>query len=75
MGSGHFLVSLVDWLSDRVLDAMAEATAAVTFAPYISPLAARISTIRSKILAEARAHGWPLAEAQLDDRHIVRVWC
>ena len=32
MGSGHFLVSLVDWLSDRVLEAMAEATAAVTFA-------------------------------------------
>jgi hypothetical protein len=72
MGSGHFLVSLVDWLSDRVLDAMAEATAAVTFAPYVSPLAARISTIRTKILAEARAHGWPIAEAQLDDRHIVR---
>jgi hypothetical protein len=72
MGSGHFLVSLVDWLSDRVLDAMAEATAAVTFAPYVSPLAARITAIRTKILAEAKAHGWPIAEAQLDDRHIVR---
>ncbi len=72
MGSGHFLVSLVDWLSDRVLDAMAEATAAVTFAPYVSPLAAKIEAIRAKILAEAQAHGWPIAEAQLDDRHIVR---
>jgi hypothetical protein len=72
MGSGHFLVSLVDWLSDRVLLAMAEASAAVTFATYISPLAARIAAIRTKILAEAKAHGWPIAEAQLDDRHIVR---
>jgi hypothetical protein len=54
MGSGHFLVSLVDWLSDRVLDAMAEATAAVTFPPYVSPLAARITAIRTKILAEAK---------------------
>src|SRR5271170_1070873 len=34
MGSGHFLVSLVDWLADRVLAAMAEATAIVTFSTY-----------------------------------------
>jgi hypothetical protein len=72
MGSGHFLVSLVDWLADRVLDAMAEASAAVSFAPYISPLASRIDAIRVKILAEAKTHGWPIAESQLDDRHIVR---
>lgn len=72
MGSGHFLVSLVDWLSDRVLEAMAEATAAVSFAVYVSPLAARIEAIRVKILAEAKAHGWPISESQLDDRHIVR---
>lgn len=72
MGSGHFLVSLVDWLADRVLDAMEEATAAVPFALYISPLAERISAIREKILAQAKSHAWPLAESQLDDRHIVR---
>ena len=72
MGSGHFLVSLVDWLSDRVLDAMAEATAAVTFTAYFSPLAARITAVRTKILAEAKVHGWPIVEGQLDDRHIVR---
>jgi len=58
--------------TDRVLDAMAEAAATVTFAAYVSPLAARIETIRGRILAEARAHDWPIAEAQLDDRHIVR---
>jgi len=70
MGSGHFLVSLVDWLADRVLDAMAEAS--VRFAGYVSPLAARIEAIRAAILGEARAHRWPITEAQLDDRHIVR---
>lgn len=72
MGSGHFLVSLVDWLADRVLDAMAEATAAVAFADYVSPLAGRIEAIREKILADAKAHGWPVAESQLDERHIIR---
>lgn len=72
MGSGHFLVSLVDWLADRVLDAMAEASAAVAFAGYVSPLAARIEAIRFRITAEAAAHGWPIVEGQLDDRQIVR---
>lgn len=72
MGSGHFLVSLVDWLAERVLDAMAEASASVSFASYTSPLAGRIEAIRTKILAEAKSHGWPIALSQLDDRHIVR---
>ena len=70
MGSGHFLVSLVDWLSVRVLDAMAEAAALVP--SYVSPLAGRIEAIRSRIMAECKAHGWPIADGQLDDRHIVR---
>jgi hypothetical protein len=57
MGSGHFLVSLVDWLADRVLDAMAEASAAVSFAAYKSPLAGRIEAIRTRILAAAKTRG------------------
>jgi hypothetical protein len=72
MGSGHFLVSLVDWLADRVLAAMAEAEATVRFGTYISPLAARIAEVRASIVAKARANGWPLVENQLEDRHIVR---
>jgi hypothetical protein len=72
MGSGHFLVSLVDWLAERVLVAMAEASASVSFASYTSPLAGRIEAIRARILAEAKSHGWPIALSQLDDRHIVR---
>ena len=34
MGSGHFLVSLVDYLADQVIAAMAEAEAAVSH--YVS---------------------------------------
>ena len=40
MGSGHFLVSLADWLADRVLVEMTEAAALAE--GYVSPLAARI---------------------------------
>lgn len=76
MGSGHFLVSLVDTLADQVLNAMAEAQAeAISCAPhldYISPLAAKIEDIRRTILRNARAAGWTIDQAQLDDRHIVR---
>jgi hypothetical protein len=80
MGSGHFLVSLVDYLADQVLEAVAhaaEAVAAQTWArkvenPWVSPLVARIADIRSRILAGAREHGWSVAPEQLDDRHIVR---
>ena len=72
MGSGHFLVSLVDWLADEVLGATAEAAALVDWGAYVSPLAGRIAEIRRKILAEAAAHKWPIVESQLDDRHVVR---
>lgn len=72
MGSGHFLVSLVDWLSDRVQDAKEEAASAVTWGEYVSPLGARIAAVRDKILGEARTRKWPIVEAQLDDRHVVR---
>ena len=70
MGSGHFLVNLVDYLADRVITAMAEAEAAVD--GYVSPLIARIDNIRTTIMAKAEARGWTIDEDQLDDRHIVR---
>ena len=72
MGSGHFLVSLVDWLADEVLRAMAEAAAIVSWTSYASPLAGRIAEMRAKILGEAKKHRWPIVEGQLDDRHVVR---
>ena len=72
MGSGHFLVNLVDWLADRTIAAMAEAEAAVDWGAYRSPLADRIEAIRDTIRANAEAHGWSVALERLDDRHVVR---
>ena len=70
MGSGHFLVNLVDHLADRVIEAMAEAEALVE--GYLSPLVERIDGIRNTIMANAEDRGWTFDPAQLDDRHIVR---
>ena len=70
MGSGHFLVNLVDYLADRVIEAMAEAEALVD--GYLSPLVERIDGIRNTIMDNAEDRGWTFDPAQLDDRHIVR---
>lgn len=72
MGSGHFLVTLVDTLADHVLAAMADAPAMVAWGEYQSPLGARIEAIRNKILGNAEEKGWVVNEEHLDDRHIVR---
>ena len=70
MGSGHFLVDLVDYLADRVIAAMGEAEATVK--SYVSPLNERIEEIREIIRANAQTSGWRVDDEQLDDRHIVR---
>jgi hypothetical protein len=83
MGSGHFLVALVDDLADRVLEAIATATLHVgeqpwaahlveSGKPWQSPLLARVADIRRSIKTTARDHGWAVTDEQLDDRHIVR---
>jgi hypothetical protein len=72
MGSGHFLVALVDYLADQVITAMAEAEAAVAWGHYVSPLSDRIELIRNTILGNAEERGWTVDPAQLDDRHIIR---
>ena len=70
MGSGHFLVSLVDWLADRVLLAVADAEASRD--DYTSPLTARLEAIAQHIQSEAEAHGWKLPIGGLEPRHLVR---
>ena len=70
MGSGHFLVSLVDFLGDRVIEALAEADEVV--AGYVSPVAARIVDIRNTIAERAESEGWIVDSSHLDDRQIVR---
>ena len=72
MGSGHFLVALVDYLADQVITAMAEAEAVVAWGHYISPLTDRIEAIRNTILGNAEDRGWTVDPEQLDDRHIIR---
>lgn len=74
MGSGHFLVSLVDFMADQAIAAMAEAEieAPEEWGDYISPLGERIDTIRNTILAKADDRNWTINEEQLDDRHIIR---
>ena len=83
MGSGHFLVALVDYLADRVLEAIATATHRVGEQPWAahlaeagrpwqSPVLQRTASIRSSIKTTAKNHGWAVTDAQLDDRHIVR---
>ncbi|KHD06789.1 hypothetical protein PN36_25550 [Candidatus Thiomargarita nelsonii] len=72
MGSGHFLVSLVDYLADQILEQMANSNAVVTWTTYQSPLIQRIENIRQQIIAAAEAQKWTIDRHQLDDRHIVR---
>ena len=74
MGSGHFLVTVVDFLSDTI----AELIEYVPVVPewldgdYVSPLVKRVAAIRSEILQRAEASGWILDEAQLTDQAIIR---
>ena len=74
MGSGHFLVNLVDYLADTVIDTLAEVTSIVDWAeePYTSPLADRIADIRTTIKNNAEDNNWTVDVEQLDDRHIIR---
>ena len=74
MGSGHFLVTAVDYLSDDI-------AGLVEYAPvypewldgeYESPLVGRIASIRDEILRRAEASKWILDEAQLTDQAIIR---
>lgn len=72
MGSGHFLVSLVDTLADHVLEAMAEGAVLGADLHYTSPVADKIEEIRTTIQRNAREANWTIDPEQLDDRHIVR---
>ncbi len=80
MGSGHFLVALVDYLADALLENMARAAEQITMQrwakdianSWASPVAGRIADIRNRILKAGREQGWAIDPAQLDDRHVIR---
>ena len=74
MGSGHFLVTAVDYLSDAIADLIEDAPTAAPWLEdaYTSPLLERIATIRADILARAHAASWVIDEPQLTDQAIIR---
>ncbi len=76
MGSGHFLVTAVDFLTDYVADLVEVAPAFADWLPrddpYQSPLLERVAAIRADILRRARESNWKVNEAQLTDQAIIR---
>jgi hypothetical protein len=72
MGSGHFLVSLVDYLADTITDAMGQAREAVVWADYVSPLVGRLADVWGRIRAEADTHKWVVRDDQLADKNLVK---
>ncbi|BCA59297.1 Eco57I restriction-modification methylase domain-containing protein [Sphingomonas sp. HMP6] len=75
MGSGHFLVSLVDRLTNHTLDAIDEArTLARDTAglDYESPVAEEIRKVRATIRHNAEDARWTVSEEQLDDPQLVK---
>ncbi len=74
MGSGHFLVTAVDYLSDYVASLVEYAPAVPDWLgdDYESPLVGRIESIRGDIRRRAEESDWILDDAQLTDQAIIR---
>jgi len=76
MGSGHFLVAALDYLTreiDRLIGYAAEtADWLPDDDPYVSPLAPRIESVRAGILLQADENGWQVSPDNLSDHAIIR---
>ena len=74
MGSGHFLVTAVDFLSDKVAELVEDAPEVPEWldGEYASPLVDRVAAVRRDILDRARQSDWVMDEAQLTDQAILR---
>ena len=74
MGSGHFLVTAVDFLSDYIAELVEHVPAIPEWldGEYSSPLVERVAAIRRDILQRARASDWVMDETQLTDEAIIR---
>ncbi len=74
MGSGHFLVTAVDFLSDYVAELIESVPAVADWLdePYESPLVGRIARIREGILKRAADSDWVIDQTQLTDQAIIR---
>ena len=74
MGSGHFLVTAVDFLSDYIAEVAEYAPAVPEWldGEYYSPLVERVATIRRDILQRAQSSDWVIDKTQLTDQAIIR---
>ncbi len=74
MGSGHFLVTAVDFLSDYIADLVEYSPGVPGWldGKYVSPLQERVESIRRDILQRARDSGWIVDQSQLTDQAIIR---
>ena len=74
MGSGHFLVSAVDFLSDYVAELVENVPAVPEWVEgeYESPVVRRIAAIREDILRRASESDWVIDESLLTDQAIIR---
>ena len=74
MGSGHFLVSAVDFLSDCIAHLVEDAPAVPEWldGDYASPLVKRIAAIRNDIVKRATESNWVMDESLLTDQAIIR---
>ena len=74
MGSGHFLVTAVDFLSDYIAELIEYVPAVPEWldGAYASPLVERVDRIRLDILKRAEESNWVLEKAQLTDQAIIR---
>ena len=76
MGSGHFLVTAVDFLSDYIAELIEYVPAVPEWLDgdnaYASPLLERVQNIRAEITERASENGWKLVKSQLTDQAIIR---
>ena len=74
MGSGHFLVTAVDFLSDYVAALIERVPVVAEWldGEYVSPLVKRVASIRKEILQRAKEADWVMDESQLTDQAIIR---
>ena len=74
MGSGHFLVTAVDFLSDYIAELVESVPAVPEWldGEYSSPLVERVAAIRRDILQRAQASNWVVDETHLTDQAIIR---
>ena len=74
MGSGHFLVTAVDFLSDYIAEMVEHAPGVPEWldGEYVSPLVERVSAIRQDIAQRAQAADWVMDQGQLTDQAIIR---